>query len=170
MARIMLIDDEENIVRALKRSLRSQGWEIVIHVDPHEALRDLEAGEYSVIISDYRMPAINGVEFLEYCRFRQPDAIRIVLSAYADKDAMLEAINTAQIYRFLTKPWDDTELQMVIREAIEKYDLIRETRRLSAIVKAQRNELDELARQHPELVDVKRDENDAILLEEGSDY
>lgn len=169
MTRIMLVDDEENIVKALKRSLRTLGMEICVHTDPHEALRDLEARDFAAIISDYRMPEISGVDFLEYCKFRQPDTVRIILSAYADKDAMLEAVNTAQIFRFLTKPWDDKEMQMIVREAVEKYELVKETQRLMKVVEAQRSTLNELERKHPDLFAVERDHNNAILLEEGAD-
>jgi DNA-binding NtrC family response regulator len=169
MARIMLVDDEENIVRALSRSLRSTGWEIVTYTNAHEALLDIEKREFAAIVSDYRMPAINGVEFLEFCKLRQPDTVRIILSAYADKDAMLQAVNTAQIFRFITKPWDDKELIMVLKQAIEQFKLVQETRRLRKIVKEQRSALEELERQHPGLVAVQRDENNAIVLEESLD-
>lgn len=170
MTRIMLVDDEENIVRALRRSLRGLGFEICTHTNPHEALRDLQSRDFSVIISDYRMPEISGVSFLEYCKFRQPDTVRIILSAYADKDSMLEAVNTAEIFRFMTKPWDDMELQVTVREAVEKYDLIREARKLREIVARQRSTLEELEQKHPDLVTVERDWNNAIVLEESSHH
>lgn len=166
MTRIMLVDDEENIVRALTRSLRATGWDVVSHTDPHEALRDLEARTFAAIISDYRMPEISGVQFLEYCRFRQPETVRIILSAYADKDAILDAVNTAQVFRFLVKPWSDKELQMVLLDAVEKHRMAMKTQRLMKLVNAQRSALEEMERRHPGLVSVRRDLDDAILLEE----
>lgn len=133
----MFIDDEANILNALRRSLRDLPWEMVFHTEPQDALKDLESREFAVLVSDYKMPDINGVEFLEYCRFRQRNAVRIILSAFAEKDAVLEAVNKAEIYRFITKPWDDDQLRMMIRSAMELSELMNEKERLLEVIQEQ---------------------------------
>lgn len=172
MTRIMFVDDEENVLRSLQRSLRRQPWDIITYTDPHEALHHLQREEFAVVVSDYRMPGINGVQFLEYCRFRQKNAVRVILSAHTEKNGMLEAVNTAQIYRFLTKPWDEGELIGVLKNAIETYQLKEEKDELLMLVEDQRRELTEqrrtlqaFAREHPELVNVTRDMEDRIVLD-----
>ncbi len=133
----MFIDDEANILNALRRSLRDQPWEMVFHTQPQDALKDLETREFAVLVSDYKMPEINGVEFLEYCRFRQRNAVRVILSAFAEKDAVLEAVNKAEIYRFVTKPWDDDQLRMMIQSAVELSELMNEKERLLEVIQDQ---------------------------------
>lgn len=172
MARILFVDDEPNVLRALQRSLRKEPWEVVTCDDPHEALRRIENEEFAVVVSDYRMPAINGVEVLEYCRFRQPAAMRLILSAYTEKRGMLDAINNAQISRFITKPWDDKDLTSILSNAVETSHLKREKEELLRLVENQRQELIEqyqmlqvFTRQHPELANVVRDTENRIVLD-----
>lgn len=118
---IMLVDDELNVLKALRRSLRAESFRIVYENDPHTALRRIERESFAIIMSDFRMPTINGVELLEYSKYRQPAAVRLILSAYADREILLNAINTAEIYRFLAKPWDDTELASTLHSAMARY-------------------------------------------------
>lgn len=165
MLRIMLVDDEENILRSLKRLLRGPQWEIDTFTNAHEALGALERQPYALVVSDFRMPEINGVEFLEYCKLRQPDTVRIVLSAQCDRSAVIDAINKAQIYRFISKPWDDDELVMTVRGALDNYRLLSENRRLLHDLECQRAELRRLEREHPGLTRVRWDEEGAVVLD-----
>jgi len=94
------------------------------------ALEILAAEEIAVIVTDYRMPAMTGVELLRRSQEHAPEAIRIVLTAYTDVDSLMEAINTGRIYHFIPKPWDPNELLVVVRRAAERYELGRENARL----------------------------------------
>ena len=169
MLRILLLDDEENIVKSLQRMLRSSRWDIDIFTEPREALRAVETTRYAIIVSDFRMPDVNGVEFLEYCKLRQPEALRLILSAQCDRDAVVDAINKAEIYRFLNKPWDPYELQQTLQRAADHYELQQEYHRVMELAEKQRDKLKRLEREHPDLVRVEWDEDGAIVLDTGAD-
>ncbi len=139
MIRIQLVDDEPNILSALKRLLRPNGWEIHAYDNVEAALGGLLEHDYAVIISDYQMPTADGVTYLQFAKQRQPDAMRLVLSAYGDRKSMIKAINQAEVYRYLSKPWDDYEVVAAIKSAIDVYQLKTENQRLI-------NELDALSR------------------------
>ena len=111
------MDYEENILRALTRALRRDGYRILTAIGAHEAFEILAKNEVQVIISDQRMPGISGTEFLSKVKEMHPDTVRIVLSGYTDLSAVTDAINRGAIYKFLTKPWNDEDLRMQIREA-----------------------------------------------------
>src|SRR5882724_6652487 len=122
MRRLLLVDDEINVLRALQRALhrhfRGEEMRVEICEDPVQAL--VRAGEvaFDLVISDYRMPPMSGVEFLKAIRNLQPDAVRLMLSASTDFDAVFNAINDAEVFRYITKPWQDSDLEEVIRLAL----------------------------------------------------
>src|SRR5205823_843477 len=93
-------------------------------------------------MTDQRMPEITGVEFLSKIRGEYPDAVRLLFTGYADIRAVIDAINQGNVYRYITKPWDPDELQTVIREAMERYDLLVERKRLLAMLQVQNRELE----------------------------
>jgi two-component system probable response regulator PhcQ len=111
MSVIVIIDDEVNILKSIQRVLRHEPWEILTYNDPHEAIRELSGRlDIDVIISDYRMPQMNGVELLQTLKEQCPDSIRMILSGQVDMEAVLNAINKAEVYRFIMKPWNDDDL------------------------------------------------------------
>ena len=114
---LLIVDDEPGVLSALKRVLRRDGYEILAVGSAREGFDVLATHEVQVIISDQRMPEMNGSEFLSRVRELYPDTIRIVLSGYTDLDTIVAAVNHGAIYRFLTKPWDDDLLREHIREA-----------------------------------------------------
>lgn len=122
--RILCVDDERNVLRSLERLFLDEEYEILCALSAEEGLACLEkeAG-IQVVISDYRMPGLNGVQFLHQVNLRWPKTVRIVLSGYADTAAVVSAINEGQIYKFIPKPWNDDELKVTIRNALEKYFL-----------------------------------------------
>ncbi len=120
---LLLVDDEENILRSLMRVLRRDGYTILTANGGPEALELLEHNPVGVIVSDQRMPVMTGSEFLERAKEKRPDTIRIMLSGYTDLQSVTDAINRGSIYKFLTKPWDDELLRENIRKAFEHYDL-----------------------------------------------
>ena len=128
-ATVLVVDDEPRVLDALEavlaaefRVLRAEGGE--------QALRLLPGADVAVIVTDYRMPGMTGVELLRRSQDVAPDAVRIVLTAYTDVDSLMDAINTGRIYHFVPKPWDPNELLIIVRRAAERYTLARDNARL----------------------------------------
>ncbi|MCF8184978.1 MAG: EAL domain-containing protein, partial [Polynucleobacter sp.] len=119
---LLLVDDEEGILSALKRLLRREGYRILTTTDPMEGLEILAKHDVQVIISDQRMPQMSGTEFLNRVKELHPNTIRMVLSGYTDLQSITDAINKGSIWRFLTKPWEDEALRALVREAFREYD------------------------------------------------
>lgn len=141
--RVLLVDDEANILRALKRVLHRDGYAIEIAGGGAEGIRKLEESEYAVIICDQKMPDISGAEVLaQSCRLR-PDTYRITLTGYTDLESAQRSINEGNIHRFLTKPWDETTLREVVKQGVEAYTLVQDNRRLSALAEERRIELEQ---------------------------
>ncbi len=130
--RILCVDDERNVLRALERVFLDDDYEIVTAISGEEALAIMsESGDsFQVVVSDYRMPVMNGVEFLKQVFERWPDTVRIVLSGYADAAAIVSAINEGHIYKFIPKPWNDEELRVTIQNCLERYSLLRRNNEL----------------------------------------
>lgn len=142
--RILCVDDERNVLRALERIFLDDDYEIVLADSGDEGLRMMEnSGPFQVVISDYRMPVMNGVEFLKVVYERYPETVRIVLSGYADAGAIVAAINEGHIYKFIPKPWNDDELRVTIQNCLERYSLLKKNHEL----------LEELARANQDLED-----------------
>jgi len=131
--RILFVDDERNVLRSLERLFLEEEYELFTATSGEEGLQILEwSGPFQLIVSDYRMPSMNGVEFLsEVCR-RWPETERMILSGYADTAAIVAAINEGQIYKFIAKPWNDDELLRTVREALDRHQLRESNRQLLA--------------------------------------
>jgi len=114
---LLVVDDEPNILSALSRLLRREGFHILTANSPNDAFELLAKNPVQVILSDQRMPEMSGTEFFARVRQLYPDTVRIVLTGYTDLDSVTDAINRGAIYKFLTKPWDDDQLREQIREA-----------------------------------------------------
>ncbi|MDO9422676.1 MAG: response regulator [Methylobacter sp.] len=138
---ILLVDDEVNIINALKRTLRPDGYTILAANSAEEGLALLAKHEVGVIISDQRMSHMTGVEFLRKVKTLYPKTLRIVLSGYTELESITSAINEGAIYKFLTKPWDDDLLRDNIREAFQHYEMEQENVRLSRELQSANNEL-----------------------------
>ena len=140
MSRVMIVDDEESILSALRRLLRiapctygrlNYRLDVETFSSPEAALRRAGEASFDLILSDYRMPEMDGVAFLTRVKELQPDAERLVLSGYADLDAILRAFDQAQIFRFVAKPWNDYILLSSIAEALNHRDILIENRQLA---------------------------------------
>ncbi|GFO56755.1 two-component system response regulator [Geomonas sp. Red276] len=146
MSKVLLVDDEENIVRAITRLLLDEesSLEVLSANSGPEGLKVLEAHpDVALILSDQRMPGMSGAEFLQKAREIAPEAVRMVLTGYADVTATIDAINKGGASRYLTKPWDDGLLLTSIREGVRQFRLIQENRELNALVEKQNRELAE---------------------------
>ncbi len=140
-SRVLLVDDEENVLSSLKRLLFDEDFEVLTATSGSAGLDMLREKEMSVIISDQRMPQMSGAEFLARSEKISPDTVRIILTAYADTDSAIRAINEGGVYRYVSKPWQDRELLAIIREAAQRYNLLRENRRLVQLTARQNKEL-----------------------------
>ncbi|WP_167492521.1 response regulator [Pseudomonas leptonychotis] len=172
MIKIQLLDDEPHMLKALQRVLRPHRWEVHSYSDGQAALEALTEHEFAVIISDYQMPNLDGITYLQFAKQRQPHAIRMMLSAHGDRQSMMQAINRAEIYRFLSKPWDDYEFEIAIKSAIDLYMLRVENQRLLAKVRSQQSAIEQqeqellrLENEYPGITQVRRDAQGAILLD-----
>jgi response regulator RpfG family c-di-GMP phosphodiesterase len=141
VARILCVDDEPNIQAALVRAFRPEGYRIATAASGDAALAHLEADGADVVISDMRMPGMDGAALLEQVRARWPDTVRLLLTGYADIDATIGAINRGEIQRYIAKPWDDRELLLIVREALQRKALEQHKRRLEALMRRQNAEL-----------------------------
>ena len=122
--RILFVDDEVLILKTLRRLFMDCEYEILTAESGEEGLKIIEnASPVHVVVSDYRMPGMNGVEFLKKVYARWPETIRIVLSGYADTASVVAAINDGQIFKFIAKPWNDEEFKSIIIDAVEKYHI-----------------------------------------------
>ena len=141
---LLSVDDEPNVLRALKRTLRKLDVDIITVDSGTEGLKVLETQKVDLIISDMRMPNMTGPEFLAKAAELQPDTRRMVLTGYADQDATKEAINSGGITHYLDKPWDDDELRRIVGDAIQLVSLRKENAQLTTITERQYAELEQL--------------------------
>lgn len=135
--RILLVDDEEHILRALKRTLMDEDYVIDIALNGEEALEMIGKRPYKVVISDERMPGMLGSELLATISLRRPEVVKIMLTGHASVESAMKAVNEGEICRFLLKPWDNSELRMAVRAGIEKYDLEMQNRKLLSLIRTQ---------------------------------
>lgn len=138
---VLAVDDEPNIVSALRRTLRSRGFTVHTALSGAEGLRALEAQPVDAIISDMRMPEMTGAQFLQAARARMPEAVRILLTGYSDITSTIEAVNNGEIFRYLSKPWDDDVLLSVLHDGLERKRLARERDQLLALTREQNLQL-----------------------------
>ncbi len=181
MSRILIVDDEESILKALKRVLTltpcfAAGKQFKLTVDTfNSALAALEKARhtaYDLVLSDYRMPGMDGVQLLKQVREIQPDAVRMILSGYADLNGLIAAINDAGISRFISKPWNDYELVSALGQALALRDLTLENQRLAdqtrlanGTISAQELEFKRLEAEEPGITHVVWDTDGSVLMD-----
>ncbi|MCD6293112.1 MAG: response regulator [Deltaproteobacteria bacterium] len=117
---ILLVDDEEMVLHALRRVLATSEWDLLVAGSGSQALEIMARQPVSLVISDQRMPEMSGLELLSVVKEKYPETIRIVLTGYAEMDVVVKAINQGEVYRFFTKPWNNDELLQTIREVLQK--------------------------------------------------
>jgi len=134
MKKILLVDDEESITKALGRVLRPK-YEVVSFSNPILALESLKTDHYDLVISDIRMPNLDGFELLRECRALQPKAGRMLISGYADLEDCAQAIETETAAVVVSKPWDNFELLNVTRLVLKHAELVNENAQLKELLK-----------------------------------
>ena len=173
MIRLQVIDDEPAILKAIQRLLRQEDWQVDTFSDPQDALQALTRASYNLILCDLCMPQLDGITYLQFARQRQPGAMRLLFSGHGDRESLVQAINQAQVQRFISKPWDDYELLETLRSCLQLQQLQMEQQRLLLQVQQQQDQLQrqqqalqEMQRRHPQLFSLTRAEDGSILLEE----
>lgn len=139
--RVLCVDDEANILSALRRLFRPCGYVVTVAASGEEGLAILDQTPFDLVISDMRMPGMSGAQFLEEVSTRWPDTMRLLLTGYADIDSTIDAVNKGRIFHYVSKPWDDKALLLIVRHALERKQLERDKARLEALTAQQNEEL-----------------------------
>lgn len=177
-SRIMIVDDEIGIVNALRRLLLSVPcnygcltYELAVETftSPAAALERAQQQPFDLFLADYRMPGMNGVEFLAQIRAMQPDAARLIISGYADLNAFAHAVNGADIYRFLSKPWNDYVLVSAIAQALNYRELMMENRQLAAKANVEAALVSRLETASPAAAKVRWGPDGSAIIADGRD-
>ncbi|MGO4479310.1 response regulator [Massilia sp. 2TAF26] len=180
MRRILILDDEPGVLNALRRTLRSafpkESVTIETFDDPESAVLRAGDQDFDVVISDFRMPGLNGADVLQLVKGLQPTATRIVVSATTDYADIIAAVNRAEVFRYLAKPWEHEELVATVREAFERRDCLMQSRpgqpaAQASEVRADQEEcaphqceLQQLEQEEPGITHVNWDEHGNIRL------
>jgi DNA-binding NtrC family response regulator len=163
---LLIVDDEENVLTAFERTLMDENYTIESAQSGEEALEKLTLFPAGIILSDYMMPGMNGLELLQKIKQRYPDTIRILITGRSDMQITIEAINKGDIFRFLLKPWDDDELKMALRTAFQYHDLLHENRKLLTTIKKQSSLLEEIESKYPGITKIKTEEDGTVVFED----
>lgn len=141
---ILLVDDEIQIVNALKRVIQDMDLNILTATDPEEAMRIIDHSKPDIVICDYNMPGINGIDVLKYAKTAVPDAVRVLMTGHYDVNIAISAINEGSVYYYISKPWKNEEVMSMVRHALEKKHSQSERSSLRHIIKDNREYLSEV--------------------------
>jgi len=140
---ILIVDDEGNILKTLERLMEDEGYRIFFADSGFKGLEIIKHEDIHLVISDQKMPGMDGIKFLYEVKKISPDTIRIMLTGFADVNIAIQAINEGGVYRFITKPWNNVELLSAVKQGIEYYNLQKELGRLNKRIQSQNIELKE---------------------------
>ena len=159
---ILVVDDEQDTREALTRVLESAGYTVHTASSGKEALRVANEQPIQLVISDYSMPDMTGVELFMLLRERHPDVCRILITGQADKDVVVRSINDGEVYRYIQKPWDNSFLRVTVHFAFETLALEAENRRLLAAVRRQIELAREMKEAFPGVAELTPEDEEAI--------
>jgi len=152
---LLVVDDEPDLVQSVKDLLRFD-YKVLCATRASEGLRIMQNENVHVVMSDQRMPEMSGVQFLSQLKLQHPSAIRLLFTAYADLQAVTDAINQGNVYRYISKPWDPEELKTVLRQAVDFYELQEERRLLTEEIKEKNRQLETANRELSRANELKR--------------
>jgi signal transduction histidine kinase len=150
---LLIVDDEQLILDALVRLFRDSGYYVLTALSAEQGLKVIRSVPVQIVMSDFRMPVMNGLEFLREVKKHSQDTVRIIFSAYADTQSVVDAINEGEVYKFILKPWNDNELILGIASAAERYRLLQQNRALTEGLVRMNAELKNMAENLEEMVD-----------------
>ncbi len=164
---LLFVDDEENILSSLSRLFQGEGYNIVMAKNAEEGLEKIADKELtiSLVMSDHMMPGMKGVDFLVEVKGLAPDIVRIMLTGQADLGSTIEAINKGEVYRFITKPWNDDDLVLTIKQSLEYRELRYRNQHLTNIVKKHHYFIKKLEEHHPDITEVIKGSNGSIIID-----
>ena len=162
--KILFVDDEPNVTAALKRAFRSEPHELLSAGSAKEALEILADQEIDVVVSDEQMPGMSGSEFLTIVCAKYPQTIRLILTGHASLEAAIRAINEGEVYRFFTKPCNEIDLKVTIRQALQHRELALRSRWLLGEYRKQALIVEDLERRDPGITHVETDSTGAYVL------
>lgn len=166
--RILIVDDDKEVRAALKRILASEA-NIILEADsPKTALTVLDDNSVSVIITDERMPGCSGLEFMRIVKKRYPRVVRIMLTAYANTQTVIKAVNEGEIFRFFTKPWDDVEVVAAVGQAITAVEETELESEIMSRLRERDEDSGKLEGRYPGITRVARDPNGCVIIEDDS--
>jgi response regulator RpfG family c-di-GMP phosphodiesterase len=142
--KVLLVDDEESILNSLRRLLRGQPFEVLLATSGAQALEIMAQQPIDLVMSDARMPNMDGATLLGHIHQRYPTTTRILLTGYADLPTIIKAINEGQIHRYISKPWNDDEILLTLRQALAHQHSERERERLELLTRQQNDQLKSL--------------------------
>jgi DNA-binding NtrC family response regulator len=149
-ATVLFVDDDEHVRKALARSLQKCAeYRVLFAEGGRPALDILRREPVDIVISDQSMPGMTGLELMKVLRDRSPDLVRIILTGHADAETVMEAVNQGEVYRFLTKPFDQWELQLTLKSACDKLELEKQNRKLLDAVRSRPEVLAEIVSEAP---------------------
>jgi len=164
--KILIIDDEPDVLDCLDSILTEEGYEVEKAHGSHEALEKIEYFTPEIVLSDYMMPGMCGVELLHKIKKHLPHVVPILITGHSDLKISISSINQGEIHRFLLKPWHTDELKMTIRTAFHYHDVILENERLNKRIEQQSNLLEDIERKYPGITSIQTEEDGTILLED----
>ncbi len=163
--KILLVDDEENVLHSLHRALRDDGYQIFTAGSAENALPIIETEDISLIICDYKLPEMNGLDFLTKVYRKNPDIISILLTGHADLSMAVEAVNKGCLYKFILKPWNNEDLAVTVQRALEQRELVLKNKVLLSEVRERDRFLRKLEKKHPGITYFKKDSSGRFILD-----
>ena len=164
---LLFVDDEENILSSLLRLFHDEDYKILTAKSAEEGLEKVidKGSDISLVMSDHMMPGMKGVDFLVEVKGLAPDIVRIMLTGQTDLGATIEAINKGEVYRFITKPWNDDELVLTIKQSLEYRDLRYTNQDLTNTVKKHHYFIRKLEEHHPDITEVVKTPSGRIIVD-----
>jgi len=152
---VLFVDDEISILSTLKRLLRNEEYQLLTASSAEEGLELLKTEKVDIVISDMRMPNIDGAEFLEQVKFKHPHINRMIMSGFADLESVVKAINKGDINQFISKPWDNNTLKKVVKDHLpqsngdnqQNKEVSEEIFQLKQLIQEQQQEISQLHEQ-----------------------
>jgi two-component system, probable response regulator PhcQ len=164
--KVLIIDDDPDVLDCLDSILSEEGYAVEKAHGSHEALEIIETFFPEIVLSDYMMPGMCGVELLHKIKEQLPNIVPILITGHADLKISIGSINQGEIYRFLLKPWHTDELKMTIRTAFHYHDVLLDNERLTNTVKQQSSLLEDIEKKYPGITSIQTEEDGTILLED----
>jgi DNA-binding NtrC family response regulator len=160
---ILVVDDEELFIEYIKSMLSGESYNVITASNGKQGLEILKKQSVNLVISEYKIPLMNGLEFLEKVRIIYPDILTVMVTDQADINLAIKAVNEAGVYKFLLKPWDDIDFNNTIKRTLESLQVIKERDELIRKVKTHEATLKDLEKRYPGITKIEKNDDGYIL-------